>query len=52
MSHEKAISMRLSHFLDKNLMPNINVEIHFHNLSYVLHLSSALTKVVHLGYKK
>ena len=40
MSHEKAISMRSSHFLDRNLMPNINAEIHFHNLSYLLHLPS------------
>lgn len=52
MCHEKAISIRLSHFLDRNLMPNINVEIHLHNLSYVLHLPYALMKDVLLGYEK
>lgn len=52
MSHEKAISMRSSHFLDRDLMPNISVEIHFHNLYYILHLPSALMKVVFLGHEK
>lgn len=52
MSLEKAVSMRLSHFLDRNVMPNINVDIHFHNRSHILPHPSALMKVMWEGCEK